>query len=137
MKSFAAHLTAQTPTPRPRAEYFVSRFTITGTVTTAVAVHERLTKNYRNKKLFWRWRVRIHTAEGWTLMGYIGKGETRQDLPPLRVGDTVEVRDLVLSDTTGGNWALNNKVTGKPLEYRSNLFSRQLHGTIKRGATTV
>jgi hypothetical protein len=71
------------------------------------------------------------------LMGYIGTGETREELPPLRIGDTVEVRDLVLSKVTGGDWAGQNKVNGAPLDYRSNLFSRQLHGTIKRGATTV
>jgi hypothetical protein len=81
--------------------------------------------------------VRIHTSEGWMLMGYIGTSETREDLPPLRVGDTVEVRDLVLSRTTGGAWAERNAVVGAPLDYRSNLFSRQLHGTIKRGTTTV
>ena len=137
MKSFSAHLATNTHSPRPRGEYFVSRFTITGTVISAVAVHGRLTKNYRNKKLFWRWRVRIHTSEGWMLMGYIGTGETREDLPPLRVGDTVEVRDLVLSRLTGGAWAERNAVVGAPLDYRSNLFSRQLHGTIKRGTTTV
>ncbi len=81
--------------------------------------------------------MRIHTSEGWMLMGYIGTSEKREDLPPLRVGDTVEVRDLVLSRLTGGAWAGQNKVIGAPLDYRSNLFSRQLHGTIKRGTTTV
>jgi NMD protein affecting ribosome stability and mRNA decay len=71
------------------------------------------------------------------LMGYIGKTLQQKELPPLRVGDVVEVQDLVLSDIAGGNWALNNKVTGNPIDYRSNLFSRQLHGKIKRTSTPV
>jgi len=137
MKSFASHLAEQREVPKPRDEYFISRFNISGNVVSAVAVYETTTKNYKNKTKFWRWRVRIKTNEGWMLMGYIGKSERQEELPPLRVGDTVEIKDLVLSRVTGGDWALRNAVTGKPLDYRSNLFSRQLHGKIKRNATSV
>ena len=137
MKSFKHHLSEQDAAPKPRGEYFVSRFNISGTVVSAVAVYETTTKNYKNKIKVWRWRVRIKTSEGWMLMGYIGKSERQEQLPPLRVGDVVEIRDLVLSRVTGGEWAQQNKVIGKPLDYRSNLFSRQLHGKIKRGATSV
>jgi hypothetical protein len=137
MKSFATHLAEQNETPKPRGEYFVSRFNISGTVVDAVAVYERPTKNYKYKTKVWRWRVRIKTSEGWMLMGYIGNGQRQEELPPLRVGDVVEIRDLVLSRVTGGDWAQRNKVIGKPLDYRSNLFSRQLHGKIKRGSTSV
>jgi len=137
MKSFTTHLAEQHDAPKPRGEYFTSRFNISGNVVSAVAVYETITKNYKNKTKFWRWRVRIKTSEGWMLMGYIGKSERQEELPPLRVGDVVEIRDLVLSRVTGGDWALRNAVTGKPLDYRSNLFSRQLHGKIKRSATSV
>ena len=140
MKGFShytSHLAEQDEAPKPRGEYFTSRFNISGNVVSAVAVYETTTKNYANKTKVWRWRVRIKTSEGWMLMGYIGKSEQQEELPPLRVGDTVEIRDLVLSRVTGGDWALRNTVTGKPLDYRSNLFSRQLHGKIKRGATRV
>jgi hypothetical protein len=137
MKSFTTHLAEQNETPKPRGEYFVSRFNISGTVVSAVAVYERPTKNYKYKTKVWRWRVRIKTSEGWMLMGYIGNGQRQEELPPLRVGDVVEIRDLVLSRETGGGWAQQNKVIGKPLDYRSNLFSRQLHGKIKRGSTSV
>jgi hypothetical protein len=140
MKGFShytSHLAEQHEAPKPRGEYFISRFNISGNVVSAVAVYETTTKNYANKTKFWRWRVRIKTSEGWMLMGYIGKSERQEELPPLRVGDVVEIRDLVLSRVTGGDWALRNAVTGKPLDYRSNLFSRQLHGKIKRSATPV
>lgn len=137
MKSFTTHLAEQNETPKPRGEYFVSRFNISGTVVSAVAVYERPTKNYKYKTKVWRWRVRIKTSEGWMLMGFIGNGQRQEELPPLRVGDVVEIRDLVLSRVTGGDWAQRNKVIGKPLDYRSNLFSRQLHGKIKRGSTSV
>ena len=137
MKSFASHLAEQQGDAKPRGEYFISRFNISGNVVSAVAVYETTTKNYKNKTKVWRWRVRIKTSEGWMLMGYIGKSERQEQLPPLRVGDVVEIRDLVLSRVTGGEWAQQNKVIGKPLDYRSNLFSRQLHGKIKRGATSV
>ena len=137
MKSFTTHLAEQNETPKPRGEYFISRFNISGTVVSAVAVYERPTKNYKYKTKVWRWRVRIKTSEGWMLMGYIGNGQRQEELPPLRVGDVVEIRDLVLSRVTGGGWAQQNKVIGKPLDYRSNLFSRQLHGKIKRGSTSV
>jgi len=137
MKSFTTHLAEQNETPKPRGEYFVSRFNISGTVVNAVAVYERPIKNYKYKTKVWRWRVRIKTSEGWMLMGYIGNGQRQEELPPLRVGDVVEIRDLVLSRVTGGDWAQQNKVIGKPLDYRSNLFSRQLHGKIKRGSTSV
>jgi len=137
MKSFTTHLAEQNETPKPRGEYFVSRFNISGTVVDAVAVYERPIKNYKYKTKVWRWRVRIKTSEGWMLMGFIGNGQRQEELPPLRVGDVVEIRDLVLSRVTGGDWAQRNKVIGKPLDYRSNLFSRQLHGKIKRGSTSV
>ena len=137
MKSFNTHLAEQNETPKPRGEYFISRFNISGTVVDAVAVYERPTKNYKYKTKVWRWRVRIKTSEGWMLMGFIGNGQRQEELPPLRVGDVVEIRDLVLSRVTGGDWAQRNKVIGKPLDYRSNLFSRQLHGKIKRGSTSV
>ena len=137
MKSFKHHLSEQDAAPKPRGEYFVSRFNISGTVVSAVAVYERPIKNYKYKTKVWRWRVRIKTSEGWMLMGYIGNGQRQEELPPLRVGDVVEIRDLVLSRVTGGDWAQQNKVIGKPLDYRSNLFSRQLHGKIKRGSTSV
>jgi len=137
MKSFTTHLAEQNETPKPRGEYFVSRFNISGTVVNAVAVYERPIKNYKYKTKVWRWRVRIKTSEGWMLMGFIGNGQRQEELPPLRVGDVVEIRDLVLSRVTGGGWAKQNKVIGKPLDYRSNLFSRQLHGKIKRGSTSL
>lgn len=137
MKSFSQHLVEQDAAPKPRGEYFVSRFNISGTVVNAVAVYERPIKNYKYKTKVWRWRVRIKTSEGWMLMGFIGNGQRQEELPPLRVGDVVEIRDLVLSRVTGGDWAQQNKVIGKPLDYRSNLFSRQLHGKIKRGSTSV
>jgi len=137
MKSFTTHLAEQNETPKPRGEYFVSRFNISGTVVNAVAVYERPIKNYKYKTKVWRWRVRIKTSEGWMLMGFIGNGQRQEELPPLRVGDVVEIRDLVLSRVTGGDWAQQNKVIGKPLDYRSNLFSRQLHGKIKRSSTSV
>ena len=75
------------------------------------------------------------------LMGYIGNTKTKESLPPIRLGDTVEVTDLVLSSRTGGNqvtynawWTRGgfNKTVDREVDYRPNTFSRQLHGKVKR-----
>ena len=74
-------------------------------------------------------------------MGYIGKADRKEGLPPIRLGDTVEVTNLKLSQMTGGNqmtyadsWVKGGYTTysDKAVDYRSETFSRQLHGKVKR-----
>jgi hypothetical protein len=90
----------------------------------------------------WRWRVRIQTDEGWMLMGFIGSTKRKEDLPPIRAGDTVELKDLQLSTRTGGHNYVEggyyfarggiDRTSEKALDYRSNRYDRQLHGKVKR-----
>lgn len=100
-------------------------------------------KAYDAKMSVWRWRVRIQTVEGWMLMGYIGTADRKEGLPSIRRGDTVEVTNLKLSQMTGGNqmtyassWVKGGYTTysDKAVDYRSDIFSRQLHGKVKRNS---
>lgn len=88
----------------------------------------------------WRWRVRVQTDEGWMLMGFIGSTKRKEDLPPIRAGDTVELTGLKLSARTGGHRRIGRTWGGQAvdaasetaLDYRSHRFDRQLHGKVKR-----
>ena len=92
----------------------------------------------------WRWRVRIQTDEGWMLMGFIGSTKRKEDLPPIRAGDTVELTGLQLSARTGGHRYVEggyyftrggiDRTSETALDYRSNRYDRQLHGKVKRKA---
>ena len=157
-------------TAKPKPEYFRMPFNISGKIVQLFPVFDvpvktkkyRMTrfrigeregksprvdtpgqKAYDAKMSVWRWRVRIQTDEGWMLMGYIGKADRKEGLPPIRLGDTVEVTDLKLSQMTGGNqmtyadsWVKGGYTTysDKAVDYRSETFSRQLHGKVKRKA---
>lgn len=157
-------------TPQPKPEYFQKPFNISGKIVQLNPVFDIpvKTKKYRNtrfrigerdgkspyvdtsgqkaydaKMSVWRWRVRIQTDEGWMLMGYIGTSDRKEGLPPIRLGDTVEVTNLKLSQMTGGNqmtyadsWVKGGYTTysDKAVDYRSEIFSRQLHGKVKRKA---
>jgi hypothetical protein len=157
-------------TPKPKPEYFQKPFNISGKIVQLNPVFDVpvKTKKYRNtrfrigeregkspyvdtpgqkaydaKMSVWRWRVRIQTDEGWMLMGYIGTSDRKEGLPPIRLGDTVEVTALKLSQMTGGNqmtyadsWVKGGYTTysDKAVDYRSENFSRQLHGKVKRKA---
>jgi len=160
----------QGDTPQPKPEYFRKPFNISGKIVQLHPVFDIpvKTKKYRNtrfrigerdgkspyvdtpgqkaydaKMSVWRWRVRIQTDEGWMLMGYIGTADRKEGLPPIRLGDTVEVTNLKLSQMTGGNqmtyadsWVKGGYTTytDKAVDYRSENFSRQLHGKVKRKA---
>lgn len=90
----------------------------------------------------WRWRVRIQTDEGWMLMGFIGSTKRKEDLPPIRAGDTVELTGLQLSARTGGHRYVEggyyfarggiDRTSETALDYRSHRYDRQLHGKVKR-----
>jgi len=159
-------------TAKPKPEYFRMPFSISGKIVQLVPVFDvpvktkkyRMTrfrigeregksnsprvdtpgqKAYDAKMSVWRWRVRIQTDEGWMLMGYIGTADRKEGLPPIRLGDTVEVTGLKLSQMTGGNqmtyadsWVKGGYTTysDKAVDYRSETFSRQLHGKVKRKA---
>jgi gas vesicle protein len=157
-------------TPQPKPEYFQKPFNISGKIVQLNPVFDVpvKTKSYRRirasiggrdgyrpgeaspgqkaydaKMSVWRWRVRIQTDEGWMLMGYIGASDRKEGLPPIRLGDTVEVTNLKLSQRTGGNqmtyadsWVKGGYTTysDKAVDYRSENFSRQLHGKVKRKA---
>ena len=159
-------------TPQPKPEYFLMPFNISGKIVQLYPVFDvpvktkkyRMTrfrigeregksnsprvdtpgqKAYDAKMSVWRWRVRIQTDEGWMLMGYIGTADRKEGLPPIRLGDTVEVTNLKLSQMTGGNqmtyadsWVKGGYTTysDKAVDYRSETFSRQLHGKVKRKA---
>ena len=157
-------------TPQPKPEYFQKPFNINGKIVQLNPVFDVpvKTKSYRRirasiggrdgyrpgeaspgqkaydaKMSVWRWRVRIQTDEGWMLMGYIGASDRKEGLPPIRLGDTVEVTNLKLSQRTGGNqmtyadsWVKGGYTTysDKAVDYRSEIFSRQLHGKVKRKA---
>ena len=91
----------------------------------------------------WRWRVRVQTDEGWMLMGFIGSTKRKEDLPPIRMGDTVELTGLQLSARTGGTRYVGRTFGGRAtdavsetaLDYRSHRYDRQLHGKVKRVKT--
>lgn len=157
-------------TPQPQPQYFRQPFNISGKIVQLYPVFEvpvkdkkyRLTryrigeregsspyvdspgqKAYDNKMSVWRWRVRIQTDEGWMLMGYIGSADRKEGLPPIRMGDTVELQNLQLSARTGGHSYVEGgyypyapsgveRTSEKALDYRSNRFDRQLHGKVKR-----
>jgi hypothetical protein len=156
--------------PKPKPEYFRHPFNISGKIVQLYPVYDVPVKDkkymntrfrigeregfspyskvdspgqkaYDAKMSVWRWRVRIQTDEGWMLMGYIGNTKTKESLPPIRLGDTVEVVDLVLSSRTGGNEVTYNawwtrggysQTVDREVDYRSRLFNRQLHGKVKR-----
>lgn len=156
--------------PKPKPEYFKRSFSISGKIVQLYPVYDIpvKTKSYRNirasiggrdgyrpgeaspgqkaydaKMSVWRWRVRIQTDEGWMLMGYIGSTKTKESLPPIRLGDTVEVTNLILSVRTGGSQVTYadpfikggySETSDKEVDYRSAKFSRQLHGKVKRKA---
>ena len=156
--------------PQPKPEYFRQPFSISGKIVqlypvfgipvkdkkyhrTVVAIQVRTGENpynsnspsvkaYENRISVWRWRVRIQTDEGWMLMGFIGNTKRKEDLPPIRAGDTVELKDLQLSARTGGNRYVEggyyfarggiDRTSETALDYRSNRYDRQLHGKVKR-----
>jgi len=154
-------------TPQPKSKYFTQSFSISGKIVqlypvfgvpvkdkkylrtvaailmrSPVASHYTVQTEYERRMSVWRWRVRVQTGEGWMLMGFIGNTKRKEDLPPIRMGDTVELTGLQLSSRTGGH----NYVEGgyyfarggidqrseKALDYRSNRYDRQLHGKVKR-----
>ena len=155
-------------TPKPKPEYFLRSFSIGGKIVQLHPVfgipvkgREYMRKRFRIgdregfspyvdspgqkaydiKMSVWRWRVRIQTDEGWMLMGYIGRSGSKESLPPIRMGDRVEVSDLVLSKMTGGNLVTtalgwrgygDTQYSEKQVDYRSRRFDRQLHGKVKR-----
>jgi hypothetical protein len=157
-------------TPKPKPEYFIRPFSIGGKIVQLHPVfgipvkgREYMRKRFRIgdregfspyvdspgqkaydiKMSVWRWRVRIQTDEGWMLMGYIGRSDRKESLPPIRMGDRVEVSDLVLSSMTGGNLVTtalgwrgygDTQYSEKQVDYRSRRFDRQLHGKVKRKA---
>jgi gas vesicle protein len=157
-------------TPQPKPEYFQKPFNISGKIVQLYPVFDIPVKTkkyirirdsigdregfspyvdspgqkaYDIKMSVWRWRVRIQTDEGWMLMGYIGTSDRKEGLPPIRMGDTVEVTGIKLSRMTGGNqitrassWVKGGYTmsSDKPVDYRSDIFSRQLHGKVKRKA---
>ena len=154
--------------PKPKPEYFKHPFNISGKIVQLYPVYDvpvktkkyRMTrfrigdregsspyvdspgqKAYDAKMSVWRWKVRIQTDEGWMLMGYIGSTKTKESLPPIRLGDTVEVTNLILSVRTGGNEVTYSDIfirggysqtVDKEVDYRSSRFDRQLHGKVKR-----
>jgi hypothetical protein len=156
-------------TPQPQSKYFRQPFSIGGKIVQLYPVFEVPVKDkkymrtrysigeregsspyvdspgqkaYDAKMSVWRWRVRIQTDEGWMLMGFIGNTKRKEDLPPIRAGDTVELKDLQLSARTGGNRYVEggyyfarggiDRASEKALDYRSNRYDRQLHGKVKR-----
>jgi hypothetical protein len=155
-------------TPKPKSEYFIRPFSIGGKIVQLHPVfgipvkgREYMRKRFRigdregfspyvdspgqkaydMKMSVWRWRVRIQTDEGWMLMGYIGRSDRKESLPPIRMGDRVEVSDLVLSSMTGGNLVTtalgwrgygDTQYSEKQVDFRSRRFDRQLHGKVKR-----
>ncbi len=173
MKSFTDHLregVEQGDKPKPKPEYFKHPFSIGGKIVKLYPVFDVPVKTkkysitrfrigdregfspyvdspgqkaYDAKMSVWRWRVRIQTDEGWMLMGYIGSTKTKESLPPIRLGDTVEVTNLILSVRTGGNEVTYTDIfirggysqtVDKEVDYRSSRFDRQLHGKVKRRA---
>ena len=156
-------------TPQPKPEYFRGPFSISGKIVqlypvfgvpvkdkkyiralaaimmrTPVPSHYTVQTEYENRMSVWRWRVRVQTNEGWMLMGFIGNTKRKEALPPIRAGDTVELKDLQLSTRTGGHNYVEggyyfarggiDRTSEKALDYRSNRYDRQLHGKVKRKA---
>ena len=154
-------------TPQPKPQYFRGPFSIGGKIVqlypvfgvpvkdkkyfrTVAAIllrnpvvnHYTLQKEYEHRMSVWRWRVRVQTDEGWMLMGFIGNTKRKEDLPPIRMGDTVELTGLQLSARTGGHRYVRggyyfarggiDETSEKALDYRSNRYDRQLHGKVKR-----
>lgn len=136
--------------PMPKREYFSSTFSIGGQIIEIYAVHGVMVRDHRNlrwdsvrKKYVlkpgtevWRWRVRIRTDEGWILMGHIGKAQAREDLPPVRLGDRVELEKLSLSSHTGGSYAQvsrwRSEFRPEGVDWRPKNLARQLFGKVKR-----
>jgi hypothetical protein len=153
--------------PKPKPEYFKRPFDISGKIVQLYPVFDIPVKTEKYKRTrfrigdregyspyvdspgqkaydikmsVWRWRVRIQTDEGWMLMGYIGSTKTKESLPRIRMGDRVELSDLMLSEMTGGNLVTTSgwrsygdtQYSEKQVDYRSNRFDRQLHGKVKR-----
>ena len=154
-------------TPQPKPEYFRQPFSISGKIVqlypvfgvpvkdkkylrtvaaiimrSPVASHYTVQIEYERRMSVWRWRVRVQTDEGWMLMGFIGNTKRREDLPPIRMGDTVELTGLQLSARTGGHNYVKggyyfarggiDQTSEKALDYRSHRYDRQLHGKVKR-----
>lgn len=155
-------------TPQPQPQYFRNPFSISGKIVqlypvfgipvkdkkylrTVAAILMRTgesaynspsVKAYEHRISVWRWRVRIQTDEGWMLMGFIGNTKRKEGLPPIRAGDTVELKDLQLSARTGGHNYVEggyyfarggiDRTSETALDYRSNRYDRQLHGKVKR-----
>jgi hypothetical protein len=162
MKSFAQCLkegVEHGDTPKPKHEYFLRPFAISGKIVQLYPVYDVPVKTVQYQRKLarartpaerervqssasvWRWRVRIQTDEGWMLMGYIGKTDRKEDLPPIRQGDTVEVRNLILDTHTGGAgymesglWRGRYTVSDTKVDYRDRNLDRQLHGKVKRAA---
>jgi len=174
MRGFSGYITEGTEhgnTPQPKPQYFREPFNISGKIVQLYPVFEVPVKDkkyrrirhsigdregypynvdspgqkaYDNKMSVWRWRVRIQTDEGWMLMGYIGRADRKEGLPPIRMGDTVELQKLQLSERTGGHSYVQGgyyfarggieRTSEKALDYRSNRYDRQLHGKVKRKA---
>jgi hypothetical protein len=155
--------------PKPKPEYFKRPFDISGKIVQLYPVFDIPVKTEKYKRTrfrigdregyspyvdspgqkaydikmsVWRWRVRIQTDEGWMLMGYIGSTKTKESLPRIRMGDRVELSDLILSEMTGGNLVTTSgwrsygdtQYSEKQVDYRSRRFDRQLHGKVKRKA---
>jgi hypothetical protein len=153
--------------PKPKPEYFKRPFDISGKIVQLYPVFDIPVKTEKYKRTrfrigdregyspyvdspgqkaydikmsVWRWRVRIQTDEGWMLMGYIGSTKTKESLPRIRMGDRVELSDLMLSEMTGGNLVTTSgwrsygdtQYSEKQVDYRSRRFDRQLHGKVKR-----
>ena len=170
MKWFTDHLregVEHGDRPKPKPEYFKRPFDISGKIVQLYPVFDIPVKTEKYKRTrfrigdregyspyvdspgqkaydikmsVWRWRVRIQTDEGWMLMGYIGSTKTKESLPRIRMGDRVELSDLMLSEMTGGNLVTTSgwrsygdtQYSEKQVDYRSRRFDRQLHGKVKR-----
>lgn len=139
--------------PMPKGDYFVKQFSIGGKIVEiypvyGVTIQDRSRTRWdaalkkrvprAGAEQVWRWRVRILTDEGWMLMGHIGKAKGKGELPPVVLGDRVELERLVLDHRTGGQWIRRSwaysddfKKEGN-VDWRPNNLARQLHGKVKR-----
>jgi len=99
---------------------FLRPATVVGTVISAVEIRQQVKfaprkrwQTYANRRPvgpeYLRLNVCIRTQDGWILSGNVGTATNRDELPDVRVGDSVEVQGVTLSlayadrtDTTRG-----------------------------------
>lgn len=103
------------------------------------------TYTYQDKeKPVWRWSVMLRAANGWKVWGTIGMAATQEELPMLKVGNTVRLErtkfkilgdDILMSMNIGG--ILRGKITtsSRPISVYTHLDKATNKGWMARAHT--